>query len=92
MRCGECGSRNAERQNAKGKTFPHRTHSHLELIYDLYLETCTDCGNIMMRLIDAKLLSLALDETEKHMERNSIKCAFCPEPCGKDWCSAKKDK
>lgn len=61
MRCGECGSRNTARKNVKGQEFPHREHDKLKLLFDVQLECCNECDNIMMRGDDAKDLSKALD-------------------------------
>ena len=48
FRCGECGSKNIQLKNAKGRRFAYKALADLELIYDLDLPTCMDCDNYIL--------------------------------------------
>ena len=60
MRCGDCGSRNLVRANAKGRRFGYMKWDDLELKVDLDLLTCQDCTNVLLEYGDAEKLDEAL--------------------------------
>lgn len=64
-RCGECGSRNLKTDNAKGRFFPWKQYSKVEIVIDLFLYTCQDCDNQIFVDGDCERLDKAIEESLK---------------------------
>ena len=60
-RCGECGGYNTARTNIEGSKHPYLQYEEVTLTVECWLHKCADCGNIMMRPDDCKLLDEALE-------------------------------
>jgi hypothetical protein len=60
MRCGNCGSENIIRANAKGRKFMYRKWDDVELKVDLDLLTCQECTNILLAEGDTEALDMAI--------------------------------
>ncbi len=46
-RCGNCGSRHISLSSVKGRTFPYKTYSAVELSIELKLNVCQECSNLI---------------------------------------------
>jgi hypothetical protein len=62
-RCGECGGQNIKTANAKGRFFPYKSYSRVELIVDLNLYTCCDCDNYILVGGDSERLDRAIEDS-----------------------------
>lgn len=60
MRCGECGSKDLNRQNVQGKTFRWKDYSSALLTKPLELLVCQKCGNIITKAGEGKLIDDAI--------------------------------
>lgn len=61
MRCGECGKKDMEYTNAKGRSFPYMQYDKVELTVDCDLMTCPHCDNIGMWMDDCERLDAAIE-------------------------------
>lgn len=73
MKCGNCGSENIVRKNAKGRTFGYMKWDDLELKEDVELLTCLDCTNIILVQGDSELLDAGLKKSLEHPSKSQTK-------------------
>lgn len=71
-RCGECGSNHVSHANVKGRTFPYKTYSAVELSVDLELNVCQECSNIIYAKGDAHRLDEAIKASLIHQSETFI--------------------
>ena len=60
MRCGACGCKDLDLENACGKGFPYKEYEKVILTVDLMLPTCCNCGNILLKADDCQRLDEAI--------------------------------
>lgn len=63
FKCDDCGSENVVKKNAKGRKFGFQKWDEIELLVDLELHTCEECGNIMVVGNDYEKLQKALEKS-----------------------------
>lgn len=70
--CGGCGSKDIKIINLKGRTFPFKNFSAVELTKDIKAPTCESCGEIFLQLgkgedFDYLLLESIKDKTSEYI-------------------------
>jgi DNA-directed RNA polymerase subunit M/transcription elongation factor TFIIS len=74
MKCGNCGHSPMEYRNQKDRaSFPYKSHKSVLITVDLNLLECSKCGNIGMKLTEAKLVDEAI---EKSLKKTADEKAF----------------
>jgi hypothetical protein len=63
MRCGECGSKDIELKDVRGRTFPFKELAPVECLLPLKLHVCNQCSNIIVRADDVDKIDKALEES-----------------------------
>jgi hypothetical protein len=63
LRCGECGDKDLEMMNWKGRKIPYMQYEWVQIALDFYTLGCPACGNLTLRSSECAALDKIIEES-----------------------------